>query len=145
MKKKSVEYSLKAKKQEFEIEQIKSSLDAFNYAKKFYFDDILIYESTFIILLNSRLNTIGFAKISQGGLSETIVDVRLIAKFAIESLASHVILVHNHPSGGVKPSRQDELLTSSLEKGLSFLNIKLVEHIIISENEYYSFSDEGKL
>lgn len=145
MKKKSVEYSLKATKQDFVIEKIISSKNAFDYTKKFYFDDILIYESVFIILLNTQYNTIGYAKISQGGVSGAIVDIKIIAKYAIETLASYVILVHNHPSGSVRPSKIDDSLTMKVKEGLGILDIHLKDHLIITDNAYYSYSDEGRL
>lgn len=87
----------------------------------------------------------GYAKISQGGLSNTIIDIRLIAKYAIDVLAASVILVHNHPSGSVLPSSCDNELTRRVAQGLKLLNIKLLDHIIISEDNYYSFSDEGAI
>lgn len=145
MKKKSVEYSLKAEKKEFPIEKICSSKDSFEYAKKFYFDDINIYESVFIILLNSVCNTTGYAKITQGGIDTAVVDKRIIAKYAIESLATRVILVHNHTSGSLKPSREDDCLTREVEDCLSLFGIKLLDHLVITEDNYYSYNDEGRL
>lgn len=70
----------------------------------------------FIILVNRRMNTIGYAKISQGGISGSVVDIRIICKYAIESLCSGVILVHNHPSGILRPSKQDEEVALNLKK-----------------------------
>lgn len=145
MKKKAVEYKISATKQDFSIAKIKSAEDAFKYAKQFYFDDINIFESCFIILLNQANNVMGFAKISQGGLSSTVVDVRLIAKYAIEVLATSVMIVHNHPSGDVKPSYQDDKLTEMAKQGLLFLNIRLLDHLVISEDKYYSYADEGRI
>ena len=145
MKKKSVEFKLKAEKQEFVIEKIHSAIDAANYARKFYFDDINIYESVFIILLNQAMNTIGFAKISQGGVSASIVDKKIVAKYAIESLAAAVILVHNHPSGSLRPSSYDNEITKDVQNCLSLFDIKLMDHVIITEDSFYSYKDEGKL
>ena len=90
MKKKAVEYSITAKKQDFEIIKVRSSEDAFNFAKEFYHEDILIYESAFIILLNQANNVTGYAKISQGGISQTLVDRRIIAKYAIDALGCNL-------------------------------------------------------
>lgn len=145
MKKKAVEYTIKATKQDFSIEKIHSSLDAFNFARKFYLDDINIYESCFIMMINSSNNVMGYAKISQGGICSTLVDVRIVAKYAIETLATAIILVHNHPSGNLKPSNDDDRMTNSVKKGLELLNVKLLDHLIISEEEYYSYDDEGKI
>lgn len=145
MKKKAVEYTIKATKQDFSIAKIRSSEDAFNFAKQFYFDDITIYESCFIMLLNHASNVMGYAKISQGGICSTMLDVRLIAKYAIDTLATSVILVHNHPTGSLNPSYEDDKLTNAVSKGLELLNIKLIDHLIISEERYYSYAEEGKL
>lgn len=145
MKKKAVEYTLKATKQEFSIEKVRSSEDSCNFARKFYHDDINIYESCFIMLLNNANNVTGYAKISQGGICGTLVDKRLICKYAIEALAAAVILVHNHPSGNLRPSRDDENLTMATREALRLFDIRLLDHIIITEEGYYSFADEGKI
>ena len=145
MKKKAVEYSITAKKQDFEIVKIKSSTDSYEFARKFYHEDILIYESSFIMLLNSAQNVMGYAKISQGGVCTTQVDIRLVAKYAIDSLAVAVIFVHNHPSGNLQPSREDEMLTQRMKDGLSLLNVKLLDSLIISDSGYLSMNDEGLL
>ena len=145
MKKKSVEFKLKAEKQDFSIVKITSSLDSADYARKFYFDDINIYESVFVILLSQAQNTIGYAKISQGGVSSCLVDKKIVAKYAIESLSSAVILVHNHPSGCLKPSKYDDQLTKEIKECLQVFDIRLIDHVIITEDSFYSYNDEGRL
>ena len=145
MKKKSIEYSLKAEKKHFPIEKITDASSSYEYARKFFFDDINIYESVFIILLNKANNTLGFAKISQGGVASSIVDVKIIAKYAIDSLASGIILVHNHPSGNVRPSKEDDELTRKLTSALGLIDVQLVDHIIVAENKFYSYTDEGRI
>lgn len=144
MKKLAVEFTLNAKKCDFPIVKIRCSKDAADFAKKMYSNDINIYESAYIIMINQAGNTIGFAKISQGGISSTMIDVRLVAKYSIEALATGVILVHNHPSGNLNPSVEDSNITSRLKKALELLNIRLFDSIIIADSDnYYSFSDEG--
>lgn len=145
MKKKAVEYSITAKKQNFEIVKIKSSTDSYEFAKKFYHEDILIYESAFIMLLNQANTVTGYAKISQGGVCTTQVDIRLVAKYAIDSLAAGVIFVHNHPSGNLIPSRADKLLTNRMKDALSIFGVSLVDSLIISDIGYLSMIDEGLL
>lgn len=145
MKKKAVEYTLKATKQDFAIEKMTSSESSYNFAKKFYHDDVTIYESCFIMLLNRANNVTGYAKISQGGICGTMVDVRLICKYAIEALATSVILVHNHPSGNLSSSPEDEKITKSVKEALKLFNIRLLDHIIISEDGYYSFNDNRRI
>lgn len=145
MVKKAIEYKLTANKCEFEQKKIMSSNDVYDYAKQFYFDDLVIYESSFIVLANRASKVIGYAKISQGGVYETLVDVKIVAKYAVESLCAGVYFIHNHPSGNVKPSIEDRQITDKLKKALSLFDIMLVDSIIISEDSYYSFCDEGIL
>ena len=146
MENKSIEFTLRAEKREFSIEKIGSTQDVYNYARKFYLDDINIYESVFIILLNRAMNTIGYAKISQGGVCSCLVDYKIVAKYAIDSLASAVILVHNHPSGNVTPSKYDDQFTSNVQRCLSVFDIMLADHVIITDDGgCYSYHDECKL
>ena len=139
------EYSLKYTKSEIQKTKITTSESASNVIRKFYFDDINIYESFFILLLNRANNTTGFAKISQGGTAGTVVDIKIIAKYAVESLSSAVIICHNHPSGNIKPSEVDINITKKIKDALLLLDIRLTDHIILSENNYYSFADNGDL
>ncbi len=145
MKNKAIEYRITAKKQDFEVAKVCSSKDAYDFAKKFYHDDILIYESSFIIMLSRSNAVIGYAKISQGGVCGTVVDLKLIAKYAIDSLSSGIILVHNHPSGNMSPSVEDKRIASKIKEGLSLFDIHLMDSIIISDVSYYSMLDEGLL
>ena len=143
LKEKEVEYKLKATRRDFNRAQITCSKDAADYARQFYFDDLVIYESVFIIMTNKANNTIGYAKISQGGISGTVVDIRLILKYAIDSLASSVILVHNHPSGNLKASQQDIQIAKRLKEAAGLMDIVLLDSIIINENGHSSLADEG--
>ena len=129
-------FELKSLQTEFPAIKIASSDDAVNVIRKFYGDDIDIFESCFILLLNNANITIGYAKISQGGITGTVVDTRLIAKYAIESLATGVILAHNHPSGNLTPSDADISITKKIKDGLNIFDIKLLDHFIITESDY---------
>lgn len=143
---KSVEYQITVKRNDFQAQELNSPNTSAKYALQFYSDDISIYESAFIILLNNSLKTIGWAKIAQGGITSTMADIRLIAKYAIESLACNVVFVHNHPSGRTKPSLADEKLTQRIKEGLALLDVKLVDSIIITPSgQYYSFQQEGMI
>lgn len=102
-------------------------------------------EEFWALFLNKSNQVIDKRRFSIGGVSATIVDVKLIAKHALEILASGVILAHNHPSGEVVPSNQDNQITKKIKEGLSFLDISLLDHIIVGDNKYYSFADEGLL
>jgi len=126
---------------DFEPVKIVNSQSAYDFIKQFYKSDIGIYESFFILMLDRKNTTIGFAKISQGGISGTHVDSKIIAKYAVDSLCNGIILAHNHPSGGTNPSNNDIELTKKIEIMLSYHDIKLFDHIILTENSFYSFND----
>ena len=85
------------------------------------------------------------ARISQGGVNNTLADIRLILKAAIDALASGIILCHNHPSGNLQPSRHDDQLTERVQKAAKLMDIALLDHIILADNRYYSYMDEGRL
>lgn len=135
------EIKLKRVKTSFKKAKITSSDSASAFARQFYFDDLTLYESFFIILLNNANNTIGYVKISQGGLTSTLADSRIIAKYCIDSLATAVILIHNHPSGQTKPSQGDKEVTEKIKRTLNIFDCKVLDHIILTETDYYSFAD----
>ena len=139
------EYSLKYTKSEIQKTKITTSESASNVIRQFYFDDINIYESFFILLLNRANITTGFAKISQGGTAGTVVDIKIIAKYAVDSLSPNIIICHNHPSGNKQPSDADLNITRKIKDALLLLDIQLIDHIIITENDFYSFADNGNL
>ena len=108
-------------------------------------EGIDIYESFFAVYLNQSNNTIGWYKVSQGGITGTVADPRLILKKALDILATGIVICHNHPSGTLKPSLADEQITKKLKDGCSYFDIRLLDHIILTEDGYYSFMDEGIL
>ena len=138
-------YELKKTQTDFPNIQITSSNDSERFIRNFYFDDIDVYESVFILMLNASLYTIGYAKISQGGVTGSVVDPRLVGKYALDSLASAVILAHNHPSGNTKPSKEDIQITHKIKLGLELFEIDLIDHLILTHNNKYSFADQGIL
>lgn len=100
----------------------------------------------FAVVFLNRANKINhFEIISEGGITGTVADPRIILKKALEHNAVSIILSHNHPSGSLKPSRADEQLTSKIKEAARFLDITVIDHIIVSETGYYSFADEGLL
>ena len=139
------EISLKKTKTDFKKVKITNSKDAADYIRQFYNDDIGIFESFFILLMNRANNTIGYAKISQGGVTGTVVDSVILTKYAIESLSTGVILAHNHPSGNLKPSQSDIKLTEKIKKCLELFEISVLDHVILTENGHLSMADEGLL
>ena len=129
----------------FPTKQITCSDDAVSFARQFYSDDIELYESFFLLLMNAQNKTIGYAKISQGGVVGTVVDVKIICKYAVDTLANSVMIFHNHPSGNTRPSEQDKGMTEKVKQALTLLDCKLLDHIILTTNSYFSFTDEGLL
>jgi len=84
-------------------------------------------------------------RVSKGGVSETTVDPKIILKFALDKLASSIILVHNHPSGNPRPSMADDKITHKLKQACDNMDIQFLDHIIVAAESYYSYADEGKL
>ena len=119
-----------------------SSEKAAQFARRFYGEDIEIYESFFIILLASNGKVLGWAKIGQGGTSGVLVDAKLVAKFAIDALARSVICVHNHPSGNPRPSEADKKQTALLHKAVKACGLQLVDHVVVSDDCFFSFAEE---
>ena len=103
------------------------------------------YEVFAVLFLNQANKIKSFQVISKGGLTGTVADPRVIFSRALAEGATSIVLSHNHPSGNLRPSRADEELTQKLKHAGSFLDIRLLDHIIVSEEGYYSFADEGLL
>jgi DNA repair protein RadC len=123
--------------------QIKSSADAFNIFHPLLSD--LSHEEFWILFLNRSNKPINRMKVSQGGISGTVTDVRIIMKKAVENLASGLIVCHNHPSGNNNPSESDIQITQKIREAGSMLDVQLLDHIIIAGAAYYSFADNGLL
>jgi DNA repair protein RadC len=124
-------------------DRILSSNQAYELMKPQFYD--LPHEEFWIILLNKANMVIRKEMISRGGISATIVDSKIIFKLAIAHYACSIILCHNHPSGNLKPSDADISITRNIKEGGKLLDIPLLDHLIITENGFYSFSDEGML
>ena len=126
--------------------KITSSKTAFELAKKAYRktkSNLDLKEYFFILLLRRDSSVIGFHKVSEGGLSGTIADSKLIFSTCLKCLCSSVVLIHNHPSGNNTPSNSDIRLTNKLVEAGKLLDIKVLDHLIITSGSYYSFADEG--
>lgn len=122
---------------------VRTSGEIANYLKTILKD--YSYEVFAVVFLNRANKVISFQIVSTGGLTGTIADPRVILKRALEADATSIVLSHNHPSGSLKPSRADEELTQKIRQAATFLDIKVVDHIIVSDEGYYSFADEGLL
>lgn len=103
----------------------------------------LPHEEFWVVFLNRSNRIIEQAKISQGGISGTVTDVRIIMKLALEKLATSLVLVHNHPSGNMQPSKSDIEITEKLKNAAKTIDISVIDHLIVTESVYYSFADEG--
>ena len=103
----------------------------------------LLHEECWVLYLNRANRLIGKERISVGGVSSTVMDIKIIAKKAVEKLAGSIILLHNHPSGNVVPSFEDKRQTLALRKAVSLFDIDLMDHIIVGNGRYFSFCDEG--
>ena len=121
--------------------QVKSSQDAYDFMGPYLRD--LNHEEFWVLLLNQAHRIISREMVSKGGTSGTVVDARIIFKKAINQQASALILLHNHPSGQLYPSDADRTITKKLRKGGEFLDVKVLDHLIVAGDGYYSFSDEG--
>ena len=103
----------------------------------------LSHEEFWVLFLNNSNKVISKSQLSKGGITGTIVDVRLVFKLALESGATGLILCHNHPSGSLIPSSADKEITKKLKQAGDSLDVKVLDHLIITETKYYSFVDEG--
>jgi DNA repair protein RadC len=102
-------------------------------------------EEFWVLMLNQASKIIDKVKISAGGLSATAVDVRCILHEALVKRASAIVLCHNHPSGNIRPSKEDDLLTRHVAQASECMDIRLVDHIILTDGAFYSYSDEGRI
>lgn len=129
------------------LPKVTSSHDAFellfhNWDKK----NIGLHESFKILLLNNANKVKGIYTLSSGGITGTLVDVRILFAVLLKSLTTSVILAHNHPSGNINPSEADKQLTQKISKGGEYMDIKVLDHLIITpDGNYFSFADEGLL
>lgn len=124
-----------------EMPQVLNSTTAFNFIRHKLRD--LQHEEFWIITLNRAKRITGSYRISQGGTTATVVDTKIVLKTAIDHLADGIILVHNHPSGNNRPSKQDNDITNKLREGCKLFDIEMVDHIIVAGQSYFSYIDNG--
>jgi DNA repair protein RadC len=122
---------------------VRSSKDIAQYLKALLKD--FTYEVFAVLFLNQANKINHFEIISRGGITGTVADPRIILKKALEQDATSIVLSHNHPSGSLKPSKADEVLTQKIKEAAQYFDIKVIDHIIVSEEGFYSFADEGLL
>lgn len=122
---------------------IRHSRDIYDYFHPRLCD--LPVEECWVMLLNTAGKVIDSQRLSMGGLSSTVVDVRLVMREAIVRRAASIVLCHNHPSGSVRPSREDDRLTDQVAQAGNLMNIRLIDHLILTDGNYYSYADEGRM
>ncbi len=123
--------------------QITSSKDVYDIFHPILAD--LKHEEVWVLFLNRANKVVKNIQISKGGLTATVVDIRLIMKEGIQSLASDMVLCHNHPSGNTQPSDDDDQITKRLKEAGHIMHIRLLDHIIVCDNSYYSYMDTGRI
>jgi DNA repair protein RadC len=125
---------------------ISSSLDAYNVLVNFFPSETLCLQERFVAMYLNRSNrVIGVYHMSTGGITGTVVDVRLLLSVALKTAATGIIIGHNHPSNNLQPSNTDKQLTSKIKEGCSLLDLQLLDHLIITSVGYLSFSEQGHL
>ncbi len=122
---------------------IGGSRDVYNLVRGRMLD--LPHEEFWVLLLNRANRVIDTLRISQGGTAATVVDVKIIMRSALQQLASGIILCHNHPSNNLQPSRQDDAITRKIKEAAQLFEISVLDHLVITEDGYYSYADEGHL
>jgi DNA repair protein RadC len=126
--------------------KISCSRDANDLLKENWNHSTLEHSEEFKILLLNRSNAVlGIIAVSKGGISGTVTDVRIILQAALKSNASGLIVCHNHPSGNLNPSESDTRITQKIKEAGNIMDIQLLDHLIITEEDYYSFADNGLL
>ena len=126
--------------------KIYSSEDAYRYLLPTYKEGTICYKEYFkVLFLNQASQILGYTLISEGGITETCADVRVILQAALLTNSVAIILTHNHPSGNLKPSRQDMEITKQVRDAAKLMRITLTDHLILTDEGYYSFADEGQL
>ncbi|MCM1108705.1 MAG: DNA repair protein RadC [Clostridium sp.] len=123
--------------------QIGCSRDVYNFYLPLLQD--CRHEEFHALLLNQANRVLTDVAVSKGGLTETVLDIRLLMREVLLQGATTMVVCHNHPSGNLRPSRQDDALTEKIEKACRLMNIRLIDHVILADGGYYSYCDEGKL
>ena len=128
------------------LHQVTCSEDAYKYLLPTYKEGTICYKEYFkVLFLNQAKQVLGYTLISEGGITDTTVDVRVILQVALLTNSVAIILAHNHPSGNLKPNRQDMEITKQVKNAAQLMRITVLDHLILTDEGYYSFADEGEL
>jgi len=140
-----VKLTYKSKVKASDRPQIITSQNAYDVLLQHWSDQIEFVEEFNLLLLDRANRVLGFYNVSKGGQSSTIVDAKVVFTAALKMKASYLVLSHSHPSLNIQPSLQDIELTKKLVEGAKLLDLKIIDHLIVTPYSYYSFADEGKL
>lgn len=123
---------------------VRSSQDCYTHIRPFFCSDTLEVQEQFIVMyLNHRKKVIGVYRLSKGGITGTVVDIRLVLSVALKTLATSIVIAHNHPSGNLNPSTADVKITMQLNDACKLMEIELLDHLVITQGEeFYSFKDQ---
>lgn len=125
--------------------KVRSSQESAQILRAIWEDDLDMIERFYVLYLNNANQVQSVSLVSMGGLTGTVVDARIVFATALNCLATSIIIAHNHPSGNTTPSNADIQLTGKISEAGRILDIPVLDHIILTEDSYYSFSDEGRL
>jgi DNA repair protein RadC len=141
-----IELVYKSKVKPSERPRITSTKEAYQILVQTWDENKIEFVEQFkVILLNRAQRVLGIYELSTGGVTGTVADPKLVFTAALKANACNIILSHNHPSGNLKPSKADEELTKKIATAGMYLDIKVIDHIIVTSEGYYSFADEGVL
>jgi DNA repair protein RadC len=141
-----VELIYKSRVKASERPRIRDSREAYTLLMMHWdLNKIELIEEFKVLFLNQANKVLGLFNVSSGGITGTVADPKLIFSAALKASACNIMLVHSHPSGNLKPSRADEELTIKIRNAGQFLDIKVLDHIIVTKDQYFSFADEGLL
>lgn len=139
-----IEIRYKSKTKASDRIKITSPITGADVFREMFNADTIDYQEEFIMLLMNRANqVIGYYKVAQGGMVATVVDVRTIFSVALKAGATNIMIAHNHPTGNVRPSDADKRITEQVRNAGKIMDIHLLDHIIITGEDYYSFANEG--
>lgn len=141
------EYKIVCKEIETPYKRIKitNAKDVADYVRPFISETLMAFETFVVVGLNKANNTVGWGIVSQGGLSSTLVDMRILMKMALDMCCNSIIICHNHPSGTLQSSAEDRALTRRVASACELVDLRLLDHVIITNNNYYSFADHAEL
>ena len=140
------EVRLSYHKKSMETQFASTPNEAYRILRSTYRDEDIEYRESFkVLFMNQNFKVLGWTTISDGGITETPADIRMILQAALLCNATCITVCHNHPSGNLIPSRDDDRLTEKIRKACEIMRIHLVDHLILTDNSYYSYREKGRL